>query len=88
MTDPRTSLDVAEQLRSLVDEAYREAHAIVLMTDNLNTHSPTCLYERFDPREARRIAAKLEWPYTPEHGSWLNVAECELSVPARQCLNR
>lgn len=88
VTDRRTSLDFAEQLRSLVDEDYPEAHTIVLVTDNLNTHSPACLYERFDPTEAHRIAARLEWHYTPEHGSWLNMAECELSVLARQCLNR
>jgi hypothetical protein len=58
------------------------------VTDNLNTHSLACLYERFAPAEARRIASKLEWHYTPEHGSWLNIAECELSVLHRQCLNR
>jgi hypothetical protein len=88
VTDRRTSLDFAEELRSLVDEDYPEAEVVVLITDNLNTHSPACLYEAFPPAEARRIAAKLEWHYTPEHGSWLNVAECELSVLARQCLNR
>jgi transposase len=88
VTDRRTSRDFAEQLRSLVDEEYPEARTIVLVTDNLNTHSPACLYERFDPAEARRIAARLEWHYTPEHGSWLNMAECELSVLTRQCLNR
>lgn len=88
VTDRRTSLDFAEQLRSLVDEDYPQAHTIVLVTDNLNTHSPACLYERFEPAEARRIASRLEWHYTPEHGSWLNMAECELSVLARQCLNR
>lgn len=58
------------------------------MTDNLNTHTLACLYERFTPEEARRIAAKIEWHSTPEHGSWLNMAECELSVLARQCTNR
>jgi hypothetical protein len=88
VTDRRTSLDFAEELRTLVDEDYPEAAIIVLITDNLNTHSPACLYEAFPPAEARRIAAKLEWHYTPEHGSWLNVAECELSVLARQCLAR
>lgn len=86
VTERRTSLDFAEQLRLLVDEDYPEADMIVLVTDNLNTHTPACLYERFDPAEARRIATKLEWHYTPEHGSWLNMAECELSVLARQCL--
>ena len=88
VTDRRTALDFAEQLRRLVDEDYPEAEMIVLVTDNLNTHTPACLYERFAPAEARRIASKLEWHYTPEHGSWLNMAECELSVLSRQCLDR
>jgi hypothetical protein len=88
VTDQRTKLDFAEQLSSLVDEDYPEAEMIVLVTDNLNTHTPACLYERFDPTTAHRIARKLEWHYTPEHGSWLNIAECELSVLARQCLAR
>ncbi len=88
VTARRTKQDFAEILRLLVDEVYPHAQRIVLVTDNLNTHSPACLYERFAPAEARRIASKLEWHYTPEHGSWLNVAECELSVLHRQCLNR
>jgi hypothetical protein len=88
VTDRRTAQDFAEQLRVLVDEDYPDADAIVLVVDNLNTHGPACLYERFEPVEARRIAAKLEWHYTPEHGSWLNIAECELSVLASQCLSR
>lgn len=88
VTERRTALDFAEQLRLLVDEIYPEAETIVLVTDNLNTHSIACLYDRFPPDQARRIARKLEWHYTPEHGSWLNMAECELSVLARQCLNR
>lgn len=88
VTERRTAVDFAEQLRRLVDEDYAEAEQIVLVTDNLNTHRPACLYERFAPEEARRIARKIEWHYTPEHGSWLNMAECELSVLARQCLNR
>jgi hypothetical protein len=87
-TTRRTKLDFAQVLRQLVDDFYPEAETIVLVTDNLNTHSPACLYERFAPVEARRIAEKLEWHYTPEHGSWLNIAECELSVLTRQCLNR
>jgi len=65
-----------------------EAEQLVLVVDNLKTHSPACLYERFTPDEARRIARKIEWHYTPEHGSWLNIAECELSVLERQCLAR
>lgn len=88
VTDRRTALDFAEQLRLLVDEDYPEAEVVVLITDNLNTHTPACLYERFEPAEAHRIASKLEWHYTPEHGSWLNIAESELSVLSRQCLDR
>ena len=83
----RTKLDFAEVLRDLVDTIYPEAERIVLVLDNLNIHHPACLYERFEPAEARRIAAKIEWHYTPEHGSWLNIAECELSVLRRQCLS-
>jgi hypothetical protein len=88
VTDRRTALDFAEQLRQLVDEDYPDTEKIVLVTDNLNTHDPGCLYLRFEPEEARRIAAKIEWHYTPEHGSWLNIADCELSVLQRQCLKR
>jgi transposase len=88
VTDRRTTDDVAEELRRLVDVDYPDADVVVLVTDNLNTHSPACLYAHFAPAEARRIASKLEWHYTPEHGSWLNMVECELSVVARQCLNR
>jgi hypothetical protein len=84
----RTAYDFAEVLRALVDEDYPQAQTIVLVVDNLNTHHPGALYERFEPAEARRIAAKLEWHYTPEHGSWLNIAECELSALTRQCLKR
>jgi len=88
VTDRRTTVDFAEQLRELVDVAYPQARKIVLVTDNLNTHSPHALYERYPPQEARRIAEKLEWHYTPEHGSWLNMAEIELSALSRQCLCR
>ena len=88
VTGRRTALDFAEQLRELVDVAYPHADQIVLVTDNLNTHSPYALYERYPPAEAWRIAQKLEWHYTPEHGSWLNMAEIELSALSRQCLNR
>jgi hypothetical protein len=84
----RTSVDFAEELRLLVDLDYPEVDQIVLVTDNLNTHTPACLYEAFPPSEARRIANKIEWHYTPEHGSWLNMAETELSVLSRQCLSR
>ena len=82
----RTLVDCAEVLRDLVDVIYPQAEKIVLVVDNLNTHHPACLYERFPPDEAQRIAARLEWHYTPKHGSWLNVAEIELSVLRRQCL--
>jgi hypothetical protein len=82
----RTKLDFALVLKELVDEVYPEAKKVVLVTDNLNIHHAACLYERFPPAEARRIAAKIEWHYTPEHASWLNIAECELSVLRRQCL--
>jgi transposase len=88
VTDQCTKLDFAEVLRCVVDEDYPDAAVVVLVTDNLNTHTSACLYERFEPAEARRIASKLEWHYTPEHGSWLNMAECELAVLSSQCLNR
>lgn len=82
----RTSRDFAEVLRDLADVVYPDADVIVLVVDNLNIHTPACLYERFAPAEARRIAQKFEWHYTPEHASWLNIAECELSVLKRQGL--
>lgn len=88
VTERRTAVDFAHELRQLVDQDYPDAAVVVLVTDNLNTHTPSCLYECFDPVEARRIARKLEWHYTPEHGSWLNMAECELAVLSSQCLNR
>lgn len=86
--DRRTARDFAEVVRAIVDEDYPDAEIIVLVVDNLNTHGPAALYEHFPPQEARRIAAKIEWHFTPEHGSWLNVAECELSALSRQCLKR
>lgn len=82
----RTRADWAEEIRRLVDEDYPDASKIVLVMDNLNTHTPASLYTRFAPAEARRLAAKLEIHYTPKHGSWLNMAECEISVMARQAL--
>jgi hypothetical protein len=88
VTDRRTSIDFAEQMRVLAEEKYPDAEMIVLITDNLNTHTLACLYERFEPEQARSIARRIEWHYTPEHGSWLNMAECELSVFARQCTGR
>ncbi len=88
LTEHRTGHDLAEQLRQLVEEDFPDVERIVLVTDNLNIHTCACLYARFRPALARYIAAKLEWHYTPEHGSWLNIAECELSVLDRQCLDR
>jgi len=88
ITERHTYTDTAYFLRDLVDEEYPDADVIVLVCDNLGTHGPACLYATFAPEEAHRINAKIEWHYTPEHGSWLNMAECELSVLARQCLHR
>jgi hypothetical protein len=88
VTDRRTAIDWAHQMRELVDVHYPEAERVTVVLDNLNTHTLASLYEAFDPAEARRIAAKLELVYTPKHGSWLNVAEIELSVLSRQCLAR
>lgn len=88
VTQDRTALSFAHQLQKLVDEDFPDAQRVVLVTDNLNIHGVWSLYEAFAPGEARRIADKLEWHYTPEHGSWLNMAELELSALGRQCLNR
>jgi transposase len=88
VTERRTRTDWAHQIKELVDERYPQAEQIVLVMDNLNTHTPASLYEAFDPKEARRLADKLEIHYTPKHGSWLNMAEIELSVLSRQCLDR
>jgi len=88
VTQRRTLLDFADQLRRLSDDLYPQAEKIVLVLDNLNTHTAAALYERFSPAQARRIASRFEWHWTPEHGSWLNMAEIELSVLSRQCLRR
>ncbi len=88
VTERRTSKDFAQFLRIVSDELYPQAERIVLVTDNLNTHKPACLYEAFAPEEAFGLMQRFEWHYTPEHGSWLNVAEIELSILARQCLAR
>lgn len=88
VTDRRTMVDFAEVVRWLVEEVCEEAEKVVLVMDNLNTHKIASLYEAFPPEQARRIAAKLEIHHTPKHGSWLNMAEIELSVLARQCLDR
>lgn len=87
-TDRRTSRDWADLMRELVDEHYPQAEAITLVLDNLNTHTTASLYEAFAPEEARRIARRLELHHTPKHGSWLNMAEIELSVLSQQCLDR
>jgi len=88
VTERKTSVDFAYFLRRIADEWYAGVTRIVLVCDNLNTHTPAALYEAFAPAEARRLAERFEWHYTPKHGSWLNVAEMELSVLARQCLDR
>jgi len=88
VTERKTSVDFAQFLRTISDDIYRDAKTIVLVCDNLNTHSPAAFYQAFEPSEARRLAERFEWHYTPKHGSWLNVAEMELSVIARQCLDR
>ncbi len=88
VTERRTKTDWAHRIRELVDVRYPEAERIVLVMDNLNTHTPASLYETFEPEEARRLAEKLEIHHTPKHGSWLNMAEIELSVLGRQCLDR
>ena len=88
VTEQRTKVDFAHAIRDMVDEDYSEAEVIVLVMDNLNTHKPASLYEAFEPAEARRLIEKLEIHYTPKHGSWLNMAETELSVMTKQCLDR
>jgi DDE superfamily endonuclease len=88
VTERRTMQDFAHQMQWLVDEGYPEATVIRVVMDNLNTHKPASLYETFAPAEARRLLKKLEFHYTPKHGSWLNMAEIELSIVSRQCLNR
>src|SRR5262249_35802588 len=88
VTERRTAVDLAEVLRWLAEEGHPEAERIVLVMDNLNTHRLASLYEALPPEQARGIAERLEVHHTPKHGSWLNVAEIELSVLARQCLDR
>ena len=88
VTGQRTKVDFAQQMKWLVDEAYPDAELIRIVLDNLNTHGAASLYAAFAPEEARRLVKKLEFHYTPKHGSWLNMAEIELSVLQRQCLDR
>ena len=88
VTERRTLLDFAQQMKWLVDEAYPEADVVRVVLDNLNTHRAAALYEAFEPAEARRILKRLEFHYTPKHGSWLNMAELELGVFSRECWER
>ncbi len=88
VTAQRTKLDFAQCLKELVDVHFPEADVIRLVMDNLNTHTPAVLYEAFDPSEARRLLARLEFHYTPKHGSWLNMAEIEIAMLSKQCLDR
>jgi DDE superfamily endonuclease len=88
VTERRTRRDYAECIRELVDVFYPQAQRIRLVQDNLNTHDGASLYETFAPAEARRILDKIEFHYTPKHGSWLNMAETEINIMHRQCLNR
>jgi len=88
VTDSRTRLDWAEAMRELSDETHSDAEKIIVILDNLNTHTPAAFYLAFDPEEARRLVNRFEFHFTPKHGSWLNMAEIELSALSRQCLNR
>lgn len=88
VTAQRTAVDFAQCMKDLVDLHFPQAQVVRLVLDNLNTHSPASLYQAFAPEEARRILRKLEFHFTPKHGSWLNMAEIELSVLTRQCLDR
>lgn len=88
VTERRTKKDWAECVREMVEEMYPDAEQIVLVMDNLNTHTPASLYEAFPPVQAKRIADKLEIHYTPKHGSWLDMAEIELGILSRQCLDQ
>ncbi len=88
VTDFRKRRDYAKVLKELSDIHFPKAEKIILVQDNLNIHEPSALYETFRPEEARRLTERFEWHYTPKHGSWLNMAECELSVLTNQCLDR
>ena len=88
VTSTRTRLDWAEAMRDLSDTIHPEAEKIVVVLDNLNTHTPAAFYLAFEPQEARRLVNRFEFHFTPKHGSWLNMAEIELSVLSRQCINR
>jgi hypothetical protein len=88
VTAQRTAVDFARVVRDLLEVRYPHAEGVVLVMDNLNTHKPAALYKAFEPALARRLIERLEIHHTPKHGSWLNIAEIELSVLSRQCLDR
>jgi hypothetical protein len=88
VTDRHTAVDYAQVLKELADVCFPDAEIVVLVQDNLNIHAKASLYEAFPAAEARRLVERFEWHYTPKHGSWLNMAEIELSVLARQCLDQ
>lgn len=88
VTDRHTAIDYAKVLKDLSDTRFAKAHKIILMQDNLNTHKPASLYEAYSAAEARRLVERFEWHYTPKHGSWLDMAETELSVLSGQCLDQ
>src|SRR5271163_1138010 len=88
VTDHHAAPDYANILKAIADIYFRDAKKIRLVQDNLSTHKPASLYEAFPPEEARRLAERFEWHYTPKHGSWLDMAETELSVLSSQCLDR
>lgn len=88
VTSQRTAIDFAQCMKQLVDEQFPQATKVQVVLDNLNTHTPASLYKAFSPSEAKRILDRLEFHYTPKHGSWLNMVEIEFSVLSRQCLNR
>lgn len=88
LRDQRTKIDWAICMRHLLQKHYAEAERVVLVMDNLNTHNPSSFYEAFEPSLARSLTERLEIHYTPEHGSWLNMAEIENSAMGKQCLSR
>lgn len=88
VTERRTKVDFAHCMRYLVDELFPNAGKVIVIQDNLNTHTPASLYEAFEPAEAKRILDRLEFHYTPKHGSWLNMVEIEIGVLSEQCLGR
>ncbi len=88
VTQTRTAVDFAYVLQHTANDLYPDAEKIVLVTDNLNTHTPASLYKAFPPEEAYRLSQRFEWHYTPKHGSWLDMAEIELSVLSRQALSK